>query len=144
MSPRICVFSFASTPFSVTIVASHRWRAVLVAPIRLWPVLVIAVLAVGCTAKDPYGRLPLSGSVTLAGTPLDRGMIQFYPADPNEKSPLTGALVQEGKYQVPREQGLAPGTYRVVISAPEAKVPTNPTGPPDMKAAPVARERIPA
>ena len=105
--------------------------------------LLFLLLVGGCAAKDPHGRLPISGNVTLAGAPLDQGMIQFLSPDANQKAPLTGAMIRVGKYEVPREQGLAPGSYRVVISAPEAKTPTNPTGPPDMKAAPIARERIP-
>ena len=104
-----------------------------------WLLLAIA----GCTSKDPYGRLPITGNVTLGGTPLDKGMIQFLSSDASQKAPLTGALIQGGKYQVPREQGLASGSYRVVISAPEATKSNDPNAPPDMKAAPTARERIP-
>lgn len=111
---------------------------------KLLPIALTAlVVGAGCSNKDPHGRLPISGSVTLSGTPIDQGMIQFLPPEPNQKAPLAGAMIRDGKYQVPREQGLAPGSYRVVISAPEAKKPDDPPGAPDMKAAPVARERIP-
>ena len=50
-------------------------------------------------------------------------------------------MITNGKYLIPREQGLPPGSYRVYISALE---PTpKPTGAPGENPAPAARQRIP-
>jgi hypothetical protein len=96
----------------------------------------------GCgQGKDPLGRLPLRGSVTFRGQPLDAGTIEFLPTTGQGLSART--LVRAGQYQVPREQGVPPGTYRVLISSPEADEKAEPVGPPGMKLPPLGRERIP-
>jgi hypothetical protein len=100
----------------------------------------------GCTgSKDPYGRLPLAGTVTFQGQPLAEGIIEFLPSDPNQRL-STRTLVSKGKYQVPREQGVPPGTYRVLISSPDpsSQDTGEQLGPPGMKMPPPAKERIPA
>jgi hypothetical protein len=71
---------------------------------------------VGC-GRDLNDRQPLAGTVTLAGQPLEDGSIQFLPIEPG--SPWrAGAMIVGGNYRVPRDQGLPPGNYRVLISAP--------------------------
>ncbi len=62
------------------------------------------------------------------------------PDDENGQS--AGALIRDGKYQIPREQGLPIGIYRVEISSLEP-TPT-PTGAPGSDPAPPAKERIAA
>src|SRR5438552_12289401 len=94
----------------------------------------------GCgPAADPHGRLGLKGTVTFQGQPLDLGSIRFLPLENQELN--AGALIRHGKYEVPREQGLLPGTYRVEISAPEQGPPP---GPPGADVVEPARDRIPA
>jgi len=106
----------------------------------------IILTACGCgPGRDPHGRQAISGSVTFQGKPLDPGTIQFIPADPAKESG-GGSLIREGRYQIPREQGLAPGTYRVVITSPEPNntdLPISPPGAPGIKMPPLALERIP-
>jgi hypothetical protein len=80
---------------------------------------------VGC-GGDPLGRHAISGTVKVDGAPLKKGNISFQPT---EQQPTTsGAVVQEGKYSIPRQSGLVTGKYRVVINAPMpavgGKVPT--------------------
>jgi hypothetical protein len=103
-----------------------------------------AVAAAGCgAAQDPHGRQPVSGTVTFQGTPLDAGTIEFLPPDPG-KGLSARTLIRAGKYQVPREQGLPPGTYRVLITSPVGDEKAEPVGPPGMKMPPLGSERIPA
>ena len=102
--------------------------------------IVLSALAVGCgEGKDPNGRQALSGTVTFQGKPLDGASIKFLAAEKNGLS--AGALIRDGKYQIPRDQGLVPGTYRVLISALEP-TPT-PTGAPGSDPAPPAKELLP-
>jgi hypothetical protein len=73
----------------------------------------------GCGPRSQ--RQPLSGKVTFKGQPLGHGSIQFLTTE-GPPGPAAGALIQNGAYQIPQQQGLDPGTYRVLISsAVEAK-----------------------
>lgn len=83
-------------------------------------VVLTALFVSGCgAAKDPLGRLPISGTVTLDGVPLDKGAIRFEPQDAQAGTP-SGAMIDKGRYELPRDQGLAPGVYRVILTAAEA------------------------
>ena len=74
----------------------------------VWSVLLLA----GC-AGDPHGRQAVSGTVEFQGKPLDQGRIHFAPAS---KGPTeSGATIENGKFEIPRESGLAPGTYKVSV-----------------------------
>jgi len=105
--------------------------------------LVVAmVVVVGCSKSDSGGRMAISGTVNFQGKPLDRGSIQFTSADPGGKAAISGGMIQDGKFTLPADQGLAPGKYRVRITSPD----TSATGPaPAMpgESGPVAKERIP-
>ena len=82
------------------------------------------LLLAGC-ASDPLGRQAVSGTVEFQGQPLDQGRIQFVPVT---KGPTeSGATIENGKFQIPRESGLAPGTYKVSVFSYDqkgAKVPS--------------------
>jgi len=71
-------------------------------------------LAVGC-ANDPNARQAVSGTVYFQGQPLDQGSIHFIPIErlPSE----SGAGIENGAYTVPRDRGLVPGKYKVVIAS---------------------------
>jgi hypothetical protein len=76
------------------------------------------VVAAGCAGKDPFGRLPVSGTVTFNGAPLESGSVQFVAGDPGPGPGVrAAAAVVNGRYSIPQEQGLRPGEYRVVISS---------------------------
>jgi hypothetical protein len=88
---------------------------------RLAGLLALAVgLACAGGCGDATGKVPVSGSVTFKGQPLDEGVIEFVPAGelpagvPYTKS---GADVRNGKYSIPRAHGLVPGKYKVLISS---------------------------
>ena len=82
-------------------------------------------------------RRAINGSISFAGQPVDRGQIQFAPVS-TELGSASGAVIIDGAYEIPVEQGLLPGEYQVRIYWPEP-------APPELKAdqAP-PKERIPA
>lgn len=98
----------------------HRWHA---PPGHVFLLtccgLFVGLAASGCTGSaDPLGRQEISGSVTLDGQPLDTGSIRFEPQEGGATA--SGAMIVNGVYAVPANQGLAPGVYRVFITAVEA------------------------
>ena len=67
------------------------------------------------------GRQAVSGKVLFKGQPLDQGRIQFVPA---QKGPTeSGAVIGNGKFTIPRDNGLVPGTYKVSIFSYDQKGP---------------------
>src|SRR5262249_36161251 len=78
-------------------------------------------------SADNVPREAVSGSVSIDGNPLKSGAITFVPNGPDIPS-QGGTPVVDGKYSIPRAQGLVPGKYKVVISSgegtPEKKVDT--------------------
>ena len=81
---------------------------------------VAGVLLAGCGRRSKLRRLPVSGSVTFAGQPVDDGLIEFIPVD-STPGPSFGGLVKAGRYDVPAAQGgHEGGTYRVQITASRA------------------------
>jgi hypothetical protein len=114
-------------------------------PRGLLAVAVVALLAGGCGDRTG-GRLGISGTITLAGKPLDEGVIEFHPLDPTPGRPVTksGALIKDGNYVIPKAQGLVPGRYRVVITAGDKKVPEPGDRPPGPSGRGLtSKERIP-
>lgn len=74
-----------------------------------------AGVSIGCgRSADPSGRVRASGTVTSGGGPLPSGSILFLPAGDGRGG---GAVIQNGRYEVPAEQGLTPGRYAVEIRA---------------------------
>jgi hypothetical protein len=93
----------------------------------------------GCQESD--GRCEVSGSVSLNGQPLDQGVVMFVPV--NQEQTQASALVTNGRYTIPRAQGLVPGKYRVAITAPDGKTPTDPDGVPGPTGNFASKDRIP-
>jgi hypothetical protein len=93
-------------------------------------VLVVSILALGGCHYDPNSpvdtlpRVPVAGSVTLDGTPLAEGMIQFSPLA-ETKGTTVAAEISAGKYSIATAQGPVPGKHRVLISGrPPARLKT--------------------
>jgi len=79
--------------------------------------LLAIVSLVGCgAAADPLGRQDISGEVKLKNEPLDGGSILFEPEDTSNPT-SGGAAIENGKFELPKGRGLAPGEYKVRISA---------------------------
>jgi hypothetical protein len=78
---------------------------------------VLLVGVSGCGGgSDGLPREAVSGAVTFDGQPLVKGTIQFAPT--SDKLPTTGqATINDGKYSIPRAEGLVPGTYKVAIAS---------------------------
>jgi hypothetical protein len=75
--------------------------------------LALTLAAAGCGGEPR--RESASGAVTLDGKPLDDGNIRFTP-DAGDGLAV-GSLVRDGRYSLPNPPGLAPGGYRVSITA---------------------------
>lgn len=88
----------------------------------------VVSLAAGCS-NDP--RLAVSGTVNFKGAPLDQGRIEFIP--PGEIGTRSGATIENGSFNIPRDKGLAPNTYDVRIFSYDvrgAKAPSDVPGEP--------------
>lgn len=94
-------------------------RCCLAATLMAAPLLAASLLATGgCSEANPLGRRAISGTVTFQGQPLDYGAIRFQPTG-GTNSVEAGAVITQGRYQVPEEQGLPPGSYKVWVMSPE-------------------------
>ncbi len=111
---------------------------------RFWKLVVPSVclllFCTGCgTSTD---RLPLEGTVLYQGKPLEQGHITFLTTS-GAPGPVCGAVIRDGSFEIPTEQGLAPGSYRVQISSRGGIAPQTPE---EMAAgaSPRAKELLPA
>lgn len=66
----------------------------------------------GCGSSGPE-REHVIGEVTLNGSPLVSGRIRFLPTDGGTIQATVG--VQQGKFEIPVDEGLPAGDYRVEI-----------------------------
>ncbi len=107
---------------------------------RGWFVVAVALSLVGC--GDKSNRLPLAGTVKWQGRPLAKGSILFVPMA-DHRGPKVGAPIVNGEYQIERDRGAAPGTYRVEVRADTGEYPHAPTDRPRPKA-PAPQVVIPA
>lgn len=104
----------------------------------------LAASGCGSSPGRPTGEA-VEGTVTLDGSPLDQGLIQFKPEDP--KALFASAEIANGKYSISRGLGPQAGKYRVEINSPEGGpiVPsTDPAKAMEQASAPPPKERIPA
>jgi hypothetical protein len=67
----------------------------------------------------------------LNGEPIQEGSINFIPVEGNQ-GPGTGAVIQNGKYHIPRSSGVTAGKNRVELRAfkETGRKVQDPTGPP--------------
>ena len=79
-------------------------------------VTVLALCLPGCGPS--HKRQALSGTVTFQGRPLQTGSIVF-KTNPTPGVQVGGALIRDGQFSVPAEQGLEPGVYKVAVSSPQ-------------------------
>jgi hypothetical protein len=94
----------------------------------------------GCGASDP--RQQVSGKVTLKGQPLDEGIIEFQPLS-ETGSTKQGSLVKTGDYLIPKDAGLLPGKYKVMITAGDSQAPQSEDEIPGPTGNYVMKDRIP-
>lgn len=81
-----------------------------------WYCAVLSVVIVGCGRVNYSGaqRYPLSGKVTVDGTPMEHGLITFLPQDDSGR--VCGEPITGGTYSVPEERGATAGKYKVQIN----------------------------
>ena len=83
-----------------------------------WIVLfTLIATTVGC-GSDQRDTAPVSGKVTLAGTPVTTGQIMFWPDDGGP--PATGQIQSDGTYRLRTfsdGDGAVPGSHKVTIKA---------------------------
>jgi hypothetical protein len=82
-------------------------------PDRTCLLLALCLAFVGLTGCGGEGRRSIHGEVTFGGEPVSGGSIVFLP--PGGAGSKGAAEIVDGKYSIPSEQGLEPGTYRVEI-----------------------------
>jgi hypothetical protein len=68
----------------------------------------------GCSGGDVSDRQAVSGTVSLNGSPLEKGTVSFQPM---EKGVGGGGTITGGKYAIARNDGPTTGKHRVVISS---------------------------
>jgi hypothetical protein len=89
-------------------------------PIAMDGVMAVMLLSLaittGCGGEKRPQRFALDGTVTLDGKPLTDGNIRFLPAAGTDRA-MVGAQIGEGRFVIPAEKGVVPGTYRVEIGA---------------------------
>src|SRR5712692_7793236 len=91
---------------------------------RCWPAhLLVCALAVPACSSSYKGRMEVSGTVTLEGSPLKQGMVRFVPLDKQDTE--SGSPITDGEYKVPQDKGLKPGKYLVQISSGDGKTLAN-------------------
>jgi hypothetical protein len=89
----------------------------------------MAVGLVGCGKKGPQ-NYKVFGTVTFKGAPLAEGVIMFTP-EGGTGGTSASIPIKDGKYESPPGGGLAPGKYKVMISAAAGgSAPKNPDEPP--------------
>jgi hypothetical protein len=104
-------------------------------------VLALPFLAAGCGKADD--RLAVSGTVTWKGQLLKTGTVRFIPADAGLTTEAT-AVISNGAFSVPKEDGLRAGKYKVVVSSPDPQTQAGPPdAPPGERGGYPAKDRIP-
>jgi hypothetical protein len=82
-----------------------RWTAFL-------PVALVAIAAQGCGGSETIKKVPVTGTVTYEGKPLESGTISFYPQESRPGAGTAGAVIKGGKYAAP---DVTPGKNKVMI-----------------------------
>ncbi len=84
-------------------------------------ILILAAIAAiaGCGGPpDGLPRRAVDGMVIYDGSPLPTGSIEFESeSKENGKAMHAGGPIFEGKFSFPRDEGLVPGRYKVIIYA---------------------------
>ena len=101
--------------------------------------LVVFFSAGGCGGDD-VERVAISGTVTVSGSPVAAGTLNFVPV---EKGPACGCAVKDGKYEFSQERGPSPGEYKVRLTLPITKMMPNPAdGEDEEKSPPPSPEQV--
>jgi len=113
----------------------HGCRGRLRRPVPLVGLTVILCAAAGC--GSPRTPVPVSGTITLDGKPVEGATVTFHPlGDDKEGRPATGQTDKTGTFHLKTGSGdgTRPGEYKVVIiknvlADPNLKMPDYPDTP---------------
>jgi hypothetical protein len=78
-------------------------------------VVLFVVLCISLSGCGGEKRLPITGSVTVDGTPLAKGYVIFIP-DSGTPGPTAGADIVDGVYEVDASKGVFEGKFKVEIN----------------------------
>ncbi len=81
--------------------------------------VILSVVLSGCGPSDPLDRKAISGTVTVDGSPVELGNINFEPEGGSGVSTGSGSIVTKGKFAIEKEFGLPVGKYRVRVNIPK-------------------------
>lgn len=70
----------------------------------------LSCLLAGC-GGDGFSRVPLSGTVSLDGDTSRSGAITATPAQAGTSAPNATAIIENGKFSFPKDQGPVAGSY---------------------------------
>jgi hypothetical protein len=76
----------------------------------------------GCGSSE--GRQAVSGRVRWQGQTIGQGVVTFIRDDP--PAPMGGGMIQNGRFELSADQGLPPGSYKVVLSSAGGMAPQTP------------------
>ena len=117
---------------------------------RLWrypPFVAAALWVPGCSGSgDNLARQPVAGTVLVDGHRLAYGTIMFYPEDraPRDSTVVSGDLIVNGRFSIPRNKGPVPGKHKIVVSAEKKQKARTDPEPGPAKAEPSDVEKIAA
>jgi hypothetical protein len=89
-------------------------------------IAVLCCTLVGC-GGDGFDRVPLSGTVTFEGDASRSGFITATPATAGTGAPTATAVIENGKFSFPLNQGPIAGSYifEVNLNVPDKLTPTS-------------------
>lgn len=99
--------------------------------------LALLLALAGCGGKDSVERVPVSGTVTFQGQPVQDGQIRFVP-DAETATGVVIEAIENERYATKSSGGLTPGKYRVEILAFDPQTP-----PPQTAEDPPRKQLIP-
>ncbi|MFG0289090.1 MAG: carboxypeptidase regulatory-like domain-containing protein [Rhodopirellula sp. JB044] len=74
---------------------------------------VVSIMLLGCDSEPTVDRYPVSGEVTLDKRPVSSATIRFIS---NQRNRDAVTIVENGMFQIQRDNGLAPGDYDVIVT----------------------------
>lgn len=95
---------------------SNKKRAIRYRMVMAVVSLCCAALGCGGRLTDEPERVPVSGTVSYGGQPIDEGEIRFVPTKGTE-APVSSAPIKVGAYTANVKGGVPIGTHRVEIRA---------------------------
>ncbi|EMI57672.1 hypothetical protein [Rhodopirellula sallentina] len=74
---------------------------------------IVSIMLLGCDSEPTVERYPVSGEVTLDKRPVSSATIRFIS---NQRNRDAVTIVENGMFQIQRDNGLASGDYDVIVT----------------------------